>query len=174
MESQEVIYETVMLGNDQFDTIQPEALGDTESAHLRNDLATERDRHLRVLAEFDNYRRRTRKELAGAKNEGKRELLLAMLEVMDDFERALDHVKGSEGSIADGLRLIHQRFQSLLQVNLVTPFVSKGQPFDPTIHEATSVVEAGADEAETVHEEVLRGYEWNGELLRPAQVIVVR
>ena len=92
---------------------------------------------------------------------------------MDDFERALGHVGEASDPVAEGLRMIHQRFDSLLQANGVTSFDGKGRPFDPTMHEALSVVETDRGESGTVYEEVRRGYLWNGELLRPTRVIVV-
>jgi molecular chaperone GrpE len=145
-----------------------------EVERLRDELAAERDRGLRTLAEFDNYRRRVRRESARADQAGKRDVLLALLDVMDDFDRALAHVGEAPGAVADGLRLIHQRVGRVLEANGVTTFQSKGQQFDPTVHEAMSVVESDEYESGTVYEENLRGYLWNGELLRPARVIVVR
>jgi molecular chaperone GrpE len=116
-------------------------LVEREVERLSEELAAERDRGLRTLAEFDNYRRRTRQERGRAEQDGQREILLALLEVMDDFERALEHVGEASDPVAEGLRMIHQRFDSLLQANGVTSFDSKGRPFDPTTHEALSVVE---------------------------------
>lgn len=153
---------------DDFEFVEPEV------ERLREELALERERGVRTLADFDNYRRRTRQERASAERDGKREILLALLEVMDDFERALDHVGTASGAVGEGLRMIHQRFDKLLQSNGVTSFESKGRQFDPTMHEALSVVEIDQDESGTVHEEFRRGYLWHGELLRPAQVIVAR
>jgi molecular chaperone GrpE len=153
---------------DDFELVEPEV------EHLREDLAAERERGLRTLAEFDNYRRRTRQERARAEQDGQREILLALLEVMDDFERALEHAEEASGPVAEGLRMIHQRFNSLLQANGVTSFESKGRRFDPTMHEALSVVETDQDESGIVYEEVRCGYLWNGELFRPTRVIVVR
>lgn len=163
-------------GNGQYGAEEAERseLLEQEVERLREELAAEHELYLRTLAEFDNYRRRTRQERARAENEGKRELLLALLEVMDDFERALEHVEEASGPVAEGLRMIHQRFQSLLQANSVTSIESKGHPFDPTMHEALSVVEADRGESGTVYEEVRRGYLWDGELLRPARVLVVK
>ncbi|HEX8138237.1 MAG TPA: nucleotide exchange factor GrpE [Pyrinomonadaceae bacterium] len=153
---------------DDFELVEPEV------ERLREELAQERERALRTLAEFDNYRRRTRQERARAEQDGQREILLALLELMDDFERALEHVEEASGPVAEGLRMIHQRFNSLLQANGITSFDSKGRPFDPTMHEALSVVETDRAESGTVYEEVRRGYLWNDELLRPTRVIVVR
>lgn len=145
-----------------------------EVERLREELARERERGLRTLADFDNYRRRARRERAQAEDAGRREIILALLDVMDDFDRALAHVGEAPGAVADGLRLIHQRLSRVLEANGVAPFRSVGEQFDPTVHEAMSVVEGGEHEAGTVYEEDRRGYLRNGELLRPARVTVVR
>lgn len=167
---------TADAGNGQYAVEDAESseMLELEVERLQEELAAERERGLRTLADFDNYRRRVRRERADAEQAGKRDILLALLEVMDDFERALEHVKEVSDPVAEGLRMIHQRFNSLLQANGVTSFDSKGLPFDPTMHEALSVVETDQDESGTVYEDVRRGYLWNGELLRPTRVIVVR
>jgi molecular chaperone GrpE len=145
-----------------------------EVERLKEELDAERERGLRTLAEFDNYRRRVRRERADAERAGKRDILLSLLDVMDDFDRALKHLGEAPDAVADGLRLIHQRLSRVLESNGVTAFQSKGQQFDPTVHEAMSVVESDEYESGTVYEEDSRGYLWNSELLRPARVIVVR
>jgi molecular chaperone GrpE len=142
---------------------------------LDTELEEERDQRLRVLAEFDNYRRRTRQELAVAQQNGKREVLLAFLDVIDDFDRAMLHAGETSDAIIDGLQLIRRRFNDVLLANGVTPFDSEGQPFDPMIHEAMSVIDADdGRESGTVYAEERRGYLINGELLRPARVVVLR
>ena len=145
-----------------------------EVERLREELAQERERGLRTLAEFDNYRRRVRRERADAELSGKRDIILALLDLMDDFDRARAHVGEASDAVADGLRLIHQRLSRVLEANGVTPFQSVGEQFDPTVHEAMSVVESDEHESGAVYEEDRRGYLWNGELLRPARVTVVR
>ena len=126
------------------------------------------------MAEFENYRRRTRQEQALAEQNGKREVLLAMLDVMDDFDRAMLHVGEVSDPVADGLRLIRQRFSDVLQSNGVKPFDSEGKPFDPTVHEAMTVIDSDGEESGTVYTEHRRGYLINGELLRPARVAVLK
>jgi molecular chaperone GrpE len=150
------------------------AEADTEIVRLMEELDTERKRGLRMLAEFDNYRRRTRQEQALAEQNGKREVLLALLDVMDDFDRALLHVGETPDAVADGLRLIRQRFSDVLHSNGVTPFDSEGKPFDPTVHEAMTVIDSDGEESGTVFTEHRRGYLINGELLRPARVAVLK
>ena len=144
-------------------------------ARLEEQLDEEREQTLRTLAEFDNYRRRTRQELAVAQQAGKREVLLGFLDVMDDFDRALLHLEEASDAFVAGLRLIRHRFNEVLLSNGVTPFDSEGQPFDPMIHEAMSVIDVeDGRESGTVYAEERRGYLMNGELLRPARVVVLR
>ena len=176
MKSGEHKIATADAGNGQYsveDVESSEPL-ELEVERLQDELAAERERGLRTLADFDNYRRRVRRERADAEQAGKRDIIIALLDVMDDFDRALAHVGEAPDAVADGLRLIHQRLSRVLESNGVTPLQSKGQQFDPTVHEAMSVVESDEYESSTVYEEDRRGYLWNGELLRPARVIVVR
>lgn len=176
MESGDHKIATVDTGNGQYAVEDAESseLLELEVERLRDELAAERERGLRTLAEFDNYRRRVRRERADAEQAGKRDILIALLDLMDDFDRALAHVSEAPDAVADGLRLIHQRLSRVLESNGVTPFQSKGQQFDPTVHEAMSVVESDKYESGTIYEEDRCGYLWNGELLRPARVTVVR
>ena len=145
-----------------------------EVVRLKEELAAERERGIRMLAEFDNYRRRTRQEKAVAEENGKREVLLALLEVMDDFDRALLHVGETSDAVGNGLKLIRQRLSDVLHSNRVTPFDSEGKPFDPIIHEAMAVIDSHRTESGTVFSESRRGYLMNGKLLRPALVVVLK
>jgi molecular chaperone GrpE len=146
----------------------------SEIVRLNEELAIERERGLRLLAEFDNYRRRIRQEQALTAQSGKREVLLAILDLVDDFDRALLHVGEAPDALANGLRLIRQRFNEVLHSQGVTPFDSEGQPFDPTMHEAMSVIDSEGHESGKVYAEDRRGYLINGQLLRPARVAVLR
>ena len=170
------IQETELADNGLYEVIEGERTGklDPEIVRLTEELDRERERGLRMLAEFDNYRRRTRQEQALAEQNGKREVLLALLDVMDDFDRALLHLGEAPDAVADGLRLIRQRFSDMLHSNGVTPFDSEGRPFDPTVHEAMTVIDSDGEESGTVHTEHRRGYFINGELLRPARVAVLK
>ena len=136
IESGEHNMATADAGNGQYAVRDAESseLLELEVERLKEELDAERERGLRTLAEFDNYRRRVRRERARAEQTGKRDLLLALLDVMDDFDRALEHVGESPGAVAEGLRLIHQRLSRVLESNAVTVFQSKGQHFDPTLH----------------------------------------
>ena len=175
MQSLEHIQETTLSDNGLYEVIEgePTEVSEDEFVRLKSELATERDRNLRLLAEFNNYRRRTHEERAFAEEAGKREILLALLDVMDDFDRALLHVGTAPDAVADGLKLIRQRLSDVLHSNGVTPFDSEGQTFDPTIHEAMTVIDSDGGESGTVYAEARRGYFMNGKLLRPALVAVL-
>jgi molecular chaperone GrpE len=176
MDRLEHIQETTLFDNGLYEVIEVERteMLEPEVLRLKEELATEHERGLRLLAEFDNYRRRTRQEHSLAEQEGKREVLLALLDVMDDFDRALLHLGQAPDAVADGLRLIRQRFSDVLHSNGVTPFDSEGKPFDPTVHEAMTVIDSDGEESGTVYTEHRRGYLINGELLRPARVAVLK
>ncbi|HKS30043.1 MAG TPA: nucleotide exchange factor GrpE [Pyrinomonadaceae bacterium] len=167
------IISTSEVSSAEDDAVERARLED-EIARLERELAEERERHLRTLAEFDNYRRRVRREIFEAGQEGRRELLLSLLEVLDDFERAEEHLEDASDAVAEGLRLIHQRLSNVLESYGVTPFKSAGERFDPEVHEGMSLVDGEGRETGTVYQEYLRGYLWNGRLLRPARVTVVR
>lgn len=176
MQRLEHIQETALSDNSLYEVIEgePSEVSEVEFVRLKGDLATERDRSLRLLAEFDNYRRRTNEERAFAEEAGKREILLALLDVMDDFDRALLHVGTAPDAVADGLKLIRQRLSDVLHSNGVTPFDSEGETFDPTIHEAMTMIDSDGGESGTVYAEARRGYFMNGKLLRPALVAVLK
>jgi molecular chaperone GrpE len=176
MESLQRIQETTLSDKGFYEVIEVERTAelDPEIVRLKEELDTQRERVLRLLAEFDNYRRRTKQERAVAEQAGKRELLLALLEVVDDFDRALLHVSDARDEVANGVRLIRQRFSDVLHSNGVTPFDSEGTQFDPTVHEAITMIDGDGDGSGTVYAEERRGYFMNGELLRPARVAVLK
>ena len=176
MESLEFAQDTTLSDNGVYEASEAEGptSGDPNIARLQEDLTTERERHLRLLAEFDNYRRRTKQERALAEESGKREVLLVLLDVKDDVDRALLHIRETSDAVADGLRLIQQRFNNLLEAHGVTDFESEGEVFDPEIHEAMTMIDGDGEQSGTVYSEHRRGYFMNGKLLRPARVAVLK
>lgn len=158
---------------DEVDLFDP---AEDEAARLREELKEERERHLRLAAEFENFRRRTKREQAEASEKGKRELLERLISLADDFDLALANLQsGSNESVVEGLRMIERRLSSVLETNGVIPFESAGEIFNPEIHEAFDVVTvAEGASAGRVHSQIRRGYFWNGKLLRPALVVVAQ
>ena len=156
------------------DTISADDTYQVTAKESREILDHEATRIDQQLAEFDTYRRRMRKELAEAQ-QSKREVLLALLDIIDDFDRILLHIRDAPDAVVEGLQSIHRRLNDVLVSNGVTAFDSEGQPFDPVVHEAMSVIEAdNAQESGTVYAEDRRGYLANGELLRAARVVVLK
>jgi len=145
-----------------------------EIERLKQELSREHDLHLRALADFDNYRKRVQRERESAAQEGKRQLVLALLDVMDDFERALAYANTAPESILTGARVIHKRLTDLLQAQGVVPYTSTAQPFDPALHEAVEVINTAQATPGMVLNELSRGYRWGDEVLRPARVRVAQ
>lgn len=139
---------------------------------LRAELQQERDRSLRARADFENFKRRTSRDRDQAARQAKRELLLALVDLADGFDRALVHVDESPDSVAEGLHGMRRRLARLLQAEGVSSFESVGHPFDPTRHEAVATVRDAVAAPGTVVDEAGRGYSWDEELLRPARVRV--
>ena len=146
-----------------------------ENVQLKEELRREHDLYLRSAADFDNYRRRNERDREQASRAGRRALILAVLDVMDDFERAQAHAKQQEPeSVVKGLEAIYRRMSAMLAAEGVTAFESLGQPFDPSLHEAIGVVESDEYESGTVLDVMSPGYLMGQDLLRPARVRVVR
>ena len=145
-----------------------------EIERLTQELNRERDMRLRALADFDNYRKRIQREWDSAAQAGKRQLVLALLDVMDDFDRALAYANTAPESILAGARVIHQRLMDLLQAQGVVPYTSAGQPFDAALHDAVDVIKTDQATSGVVLDELSRGYRWGDEVLRPARVRVAQ
>ena len=139
-----------------------------------HEAAEARDRHLRTLAEFDNYRKRTLREREEWRRQVQEQVVREVLPVLDDFDRALAAHPGSGGDdgFRAGVELIHRGFLRTLDGLGVRPFAALGQPFDPTRHEAVGRVERADVADHTVVAEPLRGYLFQDRVLRPAQVVV--
>jgi molecular chaperone GrpE len=129
-----------------------------EIERLQQELSREHDLHLRALADFDNYRKRVQRERDSAAQAGKRQLVLALLDMMDDFERALTYANTAPASILAGARVIHQRLTDLLQAQGVVPYTSAGQPFDPALHDAVDAIKTDQAMSGVVLDELSHGY----------------
>ena len=133
-----------------------------------------KDKYLRAHAELDNVRKRLikeKEEYVKFANEG---LLSEILYVVDNFDRALGHMNGTQKveSILEGIKMIQKQFHTLLEQNGIKKIESLGKKFDPALHEAIEHVETGEEGDGMVTEEIQAGYLLNGRLLRPAVVKV--
>jgi molecular chaperone GrpE len=145
---------------------------EAEIERLKKELDREHEMYLRALADFDNYRRRIERERASAARSGKRNLVLSLLEVVDNFELAFQHTSEAPKTLSDGLRAIQRKLLTLLEEEGVKRFTSLGQPFNPELHEAIGVIEDHEDESGLIIDELQSGYRWGDEILRPARVRV--
>jgi len=143
-----------------------------EIERLEDGLRLERDRNLRTLADFKNYRRRVERDGSELAREGKREIILPLLDIIDDLEKAMQWASDAEQPFVKGVRIIHQKFLALLEMQGVLPFDSVGTSFNHDRHEAVAMAKQKGAEPGTVVDELRRGYLWNNELLRAAQVRV--
>jgi molecular chaperone GrpE len=141
----------------------------------RDKLAAEKadlyDRLLRKQAEFDNFRKRVERERSDFLQFAGMDLARELLPVLDDFERALK-VACADQNYSKGIELIYQRLSDILKKMGVEPIEAAGRKFDPNLHEAVVRVPTDEVEDETVLEELQRGYNFKGKLLRPAMVRV--
>lgn len=147
---------------------------DAEHARLKAELSREHELYLRALADFDNYRRRTERERTSSAHAGKRDLVLPLLEVLDDFDRALEHLGDAPEWASSGFDAIYRRLNSILQAQGIVPYESVGDRFDPVRHEAVGLTDDEDVEPGTVIAELNRGYRWGDEVLRPARVRVAQ
>ena len=125
----------------------------------------------RSAADFQNYKRRVEQEREDVARLANAALIINLLPLMDDLERALDSVDSRLAGMTwlDGLRLIHRKFQALLEMNGVTEIEADGQDFDPNVHEAVTF---GPGEPNKVIGVVQKGYRLGGRVLRPAMVVL--
>jgi molecular chaperone GrpE len=142
-----------------------------EIAMLRREIADLRDRSMRTLADFDNFRKRSERERQEAKRYALLEPLRDFLAVVDNLDRAL-RAQGSAEDLKRGVEMTLRQFQEQLRRHGVREVVAQGAPFDPALHEAVSRQEDPAVQQPTVVEELQRGYMMHDRLLRPAMVKV--
>jgi molecular chaperone GrpE len=138
---------------------------------LRRGLAEQQDRYVRLLADFENFRRRMAREHERARFEGRRDALLAFLPALDTLERALA-AGSTDTPFYEGVVATHRLCLDALRELGAEPIQSEGQLFDPNQHEAVATVPADDVQPGTVMGEVRRGWRCGDELLRPAQVVV--
>jgi molecular chaperone GrpE len=142
-----------------------------ELERLRRDLEEERQRHVRLLADLDNFRRRAVREQERARHEGRRAALLPLLPVLDTLERALA-AGSTDRDFYEGVAATHRLFLAALREAGAEAVESVGRPFDPNLHEAVATTPADGFEPGIVAHEVRRGWRLGDDLLRPAQVVV--
>jgi molecular chaperone GrpE len=153
----------------------PESLEERIAA-LEAERNEAKDRMLRVAAEFENFKKRSRTTQADAVSEARERVLKDVLDIADNLERAtqMDLASGAVdgAAVLKGVTLVLRLLQQKLERYEVRPFEAKGQPFDPRQHEAISRVESADVPSGAVAVELQKGYKIGEKLLRPAMVSV--
>jgi len=147
----------------------------TEMEKLRAELEESKDKYLRLVAEFDNFRRRNAKERVELIQTAGKEIIQSLLEVLDDTDRAAKQMESSDdlAQVKEGISLVFNKLRGTLQAKGLRKMESIGQPFDADLHEAITEIPApSAELSGKVIDEIEPGYYLNDKLIRFAKVIV--
>lgn len=129
------------------------------------------DKYLRLMAEYQNFRTRTAKEKTDIYAHANEEFACGLLDVIDNFERAMD-AKPENDKFAEGMELILKQLMAVLEKNNVKEIEALGKPFDPNFHNAVMTEDAEGTESGTVVKVLQKGYVLNSKVIRPAMVSV--
>ena len=141
-----------------------------------DELQEQKNKYLLLLADFDNFRKRTQKDYQDLQKSAGKDILVSLLDVLDDFDRAEKEFSKNEELVlstqADGLSLIINKLRNTLGSKGLKPFDSIGEEFDVDKHEAISELNAGTKMKGKVIDEVTKGYYLNDKIIRYAKVVV--
>jgi molecular chaperone GrpE len=146
--------------------------GSTDTSAREADLM---NKLIRLQADFDNFRKRSLAGRAEARDEAKREILLDLLPIYDNFLRAMDHAEEMEdyGSLRTGIEGILQQMREFFNRQSLREIEAQpGSAFNPNMHEAVGMVKGDAEQHDTIAQEVQKGFELNGNVIRPSRVLV--
>lgn len=149
---------------------------------LREERDKLRDQLLRTAADFDNFRKRARKDVEDAERRGKEDVIREVLPVLDNLERALaatatlpaDAGAAEVKGIVDGVKMVLRLFEDQAARMGLSKVKTVGERFDPGVHDAIQQVETDEHPAGTVMQEIVAGYRLGEKLVRPAMVVVAR
>ena len=164
---------TTLENNENEEQVNPEELSVEEQ--LTQDLANEKDKHLRLFAEFENYKRRTSKERIDLYKTANQEVLQAILPVLDDFDRAIIEIKKSEDEVLlKGVELIHDKLKStLFSKGLEEVSLKAGDLFDADFAEAITQIPAPSPNLKGKIVDVLeKGYKLGDKIIRFPKVVI--
>ena len=166
---QEITENEVVDDNSIADTSVP-----TETEKLSTELAEQKEKYLRLFADFDNFKKRTAKERLEQNLTAGKEIIVSLLEVLDDCERAEKQIKSSNGSNqhSEGTLLVFNKLRTILQQKGLTAMESINTTFDVEKHEAITEIAAGPESVGKVIDELEKGYYLNDRIIRFAKVVV--
>jgi molecular chaperone GrpE len=150
-----------------------DASGDAEASALKKELVAEKDRYLRLAADFDNYRKRIAKESELRAAAQKEAFIRELLPIIDNLERAVrSEASASPDQLLHGVKMTLKQLNRLLHEHGIEPVESDGQPFDPHYHDAIMMRLEPSQPHHVVLETLERGYKKGNESFRPAKVVV--
>ena len=140
-----------------------------------NEVLELKDKHIRLQAEFDNYRKRTMKERMELLKTASESVLVNILPVIDDFDRAIQTLESvqEESHVKEGVSLIYNKFQEFLKQNGVKEIEAKGRDFDTDLHEAITTFPAPSEDLKgKIIDVVQKGYYLNDKVIRHSKVVI--
>ena len=146
-----------------------------EVEKLRDELQAQKEKYLRLFAEFDNYRKRSARENVEIRQTAGKEIIVSLLDVLDDCDRAEKQMQETENvkDLKEGVQLVFNKLRTVLAAKGVKPMESLGKDFDVEKHEAIAEIPAPSKDLKgKVVDEVIKGYYLNDKIIRFAKVIV--
>lgn len=145
----------------------------TAESSLADKILEMNDKHLRLMADFENYKRKTIKERADLIKYGGEQVFVNLLPIIDDFERAIQHLPEEDSPIKEGIVLIHSKFVNFLNSNGVKEIETKDADFNTDFHEAISLFPAPAPELKgKIIDCTQKGYTFHDKVIRFSKVVV--
>ncbi|MBR1631218.1 MAG: nucleotide exchange factor GrpE [Paludibacteraceae bacterium] len=157
------------------ETVNEEDTMEQQISELNEKIADLNDKNLRLMAEFDNYRKRTIREKAGLIKTAGEQIFKEMLPIIDDFERAVESIKTASDTeaITEGISLMYNKFVRFLEKNDVKAIETDGVAYDADIHEAIATVPAPSEEQKnTIVDCTQKGYVLGDKIIRHPKVVV--
>jgi molecular chaperone GrpE len=144
----------------------------TDIAQIDVQKYVEKEAYLRLAADLENFRKRAIRERQEAERNGRERILRGCLEIFDNLERGLKGAKDQNDPLAEGIKMILSQVENWLKSEGLQSIATKGEIFDPAVHEAVTQIERQDLPNGSIVEEVRKGYRWSDRLLRPASVVV--
>lgn len=156
--------------------LSPEEQLQEELDKARSETKAHQEQYLRTLADMENLRKRTQREKEELAKFANENILREILPVIDNLERAVEHAEQAESSdgLLEGVQMTLSQFSQVLDRFGVKPVESLGEQFDPNLHQAMGQLETDEYPANTVAQQMQKGYQLNERLLRPAMVMIAK
>ncbi len=169
--AEEAFVNEMDINKDESNTVQAE---EDEIIKLKNELDSQKDKYVRLFAEFDNFKRRSAKERIELMQTAGKEVITSMLDVLDDSDRAEKQMNSTDnvGQVKEGVQLVFNKLRNNLQSKGLKAMISIDTDFDVEKHEAIAEVPVDEDKKGKVVDEIVKGYYLNDKLIRFAKVIV--